>query len=189
MSELHQRDIENEILELLKEKAPMSTRQISEELNITSAFCLHNIEKLVEKNQISKLQASNSGKAYYLVNKEATIGDLSNMHIEVAKETVNAKDNYEDLEEKLAKVDRNVNGIYANIISIMSIFVCIFALITVNANIAFKLTQENMNNIFCGIITMNIFVVLCIVVLLISIRILIINPLVKKSENKKEKSK
>ena len=184
MSELHKRNIENEILDLLDEKAPMSMHQIAEELGIMNSMCVRNLAELVKKGKIVKLQANSSGKAYYLLDKKATFEDISNMHIEVARETVNAKDNYEDLEEKIEKVASNVNSMYANIISIMSIFVCIFALITVNANITLKLTQENMNNVFCGIITMNVFVVICIVSLLIGIRAIIINPLIKKKKDK-----
>lgn len=65
-------------------------------------------------------------------------------------------------------------------------FVAIFALITVNANITFELTQQNMCNVFWGIIVVNVFVVICIVILLGATRILIINPLLGKSKKKKD---
>ena len=65
-------------------------------------------------------------------------------------------------------------------ISIISVFVAIFALITVNANISFKLTTYNMNEVFWGIIVVNIFVMLCIIALLLAVRLLIINKLTGK---------
>lgn len=108
------------------------------------------------------------------------------MHKEIAKETVEVKDTYEELEKKYEKINKNVNGIYANIISIISIFVAIFALITVNANIAFKLTEENMANVFKSIITINIFVVICIIVLLLIVRFVIIEPLLNGTKKDKK---
>ena len=104
----------------------------------------------------------------------------------VKEETVNAKDAYDDLEEKYNEVNKNVNGLYANIISIIAVFVAIFALITVNANITFNLTTQNMYDVFWGIVKINIFVVICIIAMLGATRILIINPLLGKSKKKKE---
>lgn len=104
----------------------------------------------------------------------------------IKEETVNAKDAYDDLAEKYDEVSKNVNGLYANIISIISVFVAIFALITVNANITFELTKQNMCDVFWGIIVVNVFVVICIMILLVATRIFIINPLLGKGKKKKD---
>lgn len=45
---------------------------------------------------------------------------------------------------------------------------------------------EEMCNVFWGIIVVNVFVVICIVILLGATRILIINPLLGKSKKKKD---
>lgn len=187
MSELHKISIEDEIIELLEEKAPLSLMQISDQLSITKATGANCLRRLIDDGKVLKLQAKNSNKSYYLINKEATLLDVSNMHTEIAKETIEVKDTYENLAKKYDKVSENVNSIYANIISIMSIFVAIFALITVNANIAFELTTQNMQDVFWGIIKINIFVVICIIALLVGVRLIIINPLLekKKKDNKK----
>lgn len=84
----------------------------------------------------------------------------------------------QDIVEKQVKsAVMDIKKLYADLIGIVSIFVAIFALITVNANIAFKLTTANMNEIFCGVIVMNVFVVLCIIALLGAVRKLIIDKL------------
>lgn len=84
----------------------------------------------------------------------------------------------QDIVEKQVKsAVMDIKKLYADLIGIVSIFVAIFALITVNANIAFKLTTTNMNEIFWGIIVMNVFVVLCIIALLGAVRKLIIDKL------------
>lgn len=175
---------EERILDLLNEKAPMTIRKIAEETAMPHSTCARVLAKLCEEDKIVKIQGSSSGRTYYLVNREATFADVSNMHIEIAKDTIDARDSYEDLSNEMVSIQENVNGLYANLISIISVFVAIFALITVNANIAFKLTESNMHNVFCGIIAINIFVVICIIVLLLATKLIIINPMIKGKKKK-----
>lgn len=174
-----------EIEELLKESGPLTQKQIADTLNVSVMSCRSQLQKLVDEGKVTQVSSRNK-RMYYFINKTATFGDVANMHSEIAKETVNVKDTYEDLKENYDEVNKNVNGLYANMISIISVFVAIFALITVNANITFELTQQNMCNVFWGIIVVNVFVVICIVILLGATRILIINPLLGKSKKKKD---
>ena len=181
---LQMKSAEERILDLLNEKAPMTIIRIAEETSMSRSTCARVLAKLCEEDKIVKIQGSSSGRAYYLVNREATVADVSNMHIEIAKDTIDARDSYEDLSNDMVKMKENVNGLYANLISIIAVFVAIFALITVNANITFELTKENMCDVFRGIIVVNIFVVACIIALLIATKLIIINPIIngKKKE-------
>lgn len=187
MDNLHQKNIDEEILALLEEKVSLSIRQIVEELNISGAICSIRLKKLVDDKKIIEVQAKNSGKKYYFLSKKLTCEELDNLHDVFFKDVVDTKDIYEELNVKIERVDNNVNSIYANIISIMSIFVAIFALITINANIAFELTQENICYVFYGIIGINIFVVICIIAMLVGIRVILINTLLGKRKDKNAK--
>lgn len=171
------------ILKILEEKAPTTGKEIAEEASIRYSTCVNLLSDLCDEGKVVRIK-STSGKVYYLLNKQATVRDVSNMHIEIAKDTIEAKDSYEGLSNEIASMRENVNGLYANLISIISVFVAIFALITVNANIAFTLTKENMCGIFSGIIVVNIFVVVCIIALLIATRLIIINPIIKGKKKK-----
>lgn len=184
-------DIDKRIEEIVREKGPITLVNICKELDLDIAISSIRVSlnRLVEEGQISKLEAKNSGNIYYYAPRGATFSDVSNMHKEIAKETVEVKDTYEELEKKYEKINKSVNGIYANIISIISIFVGIFALITVNANIVFKLTEENMENVFIGIIAINIFVVICIIALLLMVRFVIIEPLLNGTKKNKKSQK
>lgn len=175
---------EEKVLEILNEKAPITIKKIAEETAMSYSTCARILTKLCEEDKIVKIQGSSSGRAYYLVNRQATFNDVSNMHIEIAKDTIDAKDSYEDLSNEMENMKENINGLYANLISIIAVFVAIFALVTVNANIAFKLTESNMHNVFCGIIAINIFVVICIIVLLLATKLIIINPMIKRKKKK-----
>ena len=164
----------------------MTITNISEELGITKATCLTCLNDLIDKKIVYSFKTKNGRKTYYSIEEHTTVNDIENMRKVVKEETVNAKDAYDDLEEKYNEVNKNINGLYANIISIISVFVAIFALITVNANITFTLTTQNMYDVFWGIVKINIFVVICIIAMLGATRILIINPLLGKSKKKKE---
>ena len=180
-------NIKKEIQRLLNTNPPMTTKGISDELRITRGTAVRCVRDLVDQGIISEFEAKNSGKKYYYIEEEMSDKDTSDMRKVVTEETINAKDAYKDLTEKYEKASKNVNGLYANIISIIAVFVAIFALITVNANITFELTTKNMYDVFWGIVKINIFVVICIIVLLGATRILIINPLLGKSRKKKDK--
>ena len=180
------RDIGEEIQQLLKISPAMTLTNISEQLGISRATCIICLNDLIDKKIVYSFKTKNGRKTYYSIEEHTTVNDIENMRKVVKEETVNAKDAYDDLEEKYNEVNKNINGLYANIISIISVFVAIFALITVNANITFTLTTQNMYDVFWGIVKINIFVVICIIAMLGATRILIINPLLGKSKKKKE---
>ncbi|WP_216697311.1 hypothetical protein [Anaerostipes faecalis] len=95
----------------------------------------------------------------------------------IAKISKDLKMQQDIVKDQVNSAVMDIKKLYADLIGIVSIFVAIFALITVNANIAFKLTTTNMNKIFLGIIVMNVFVVACIIALLYAVRKLIIDKL------------
>lgn len=181
---------------LEKSLSPMTAVSMSRDLNES----LNNIDRALGELEVGNLvekiipKNKNSNRIYYALkrnsfngidkknvsNNEKAVNAVYAVKSAIAQETVDVKDGYEDLSEKIERVDKNVNGLYANIISIMSIFVAIFALITVNANIVFKLTKEDMQAVFLGIIAINVFVVICILALLMGVRRIIINPLIGK---------
>lgn len=199
--------INDDIVDFLsRSSSPMMLESIADALFVPQERAKRALDELTFGKKVVVYSPDNkiNGRKYYTVptkkidfedkktvneSEKDSVQDSANGVVRaVVQETINVRDDYKDLSEKIETIDKNVNGIYANIISIMSIFVGIFALITVNANIAFELTQENMCEVFCGIIVMNIFVVICIITLLIGIRVILINPMLeKKKSNSKTK--
>ncbi len=200
-------NINDRILEYLDfTQSPMTLDSISEYFNLSRNRAERALDELIMGGLVLKIfpQNSNIDKRAYYTNAKCKIKEIAidenkgeeadkhtesnmDMHIEIAQEVINAKDNYTDLKGKIDHIDKNVNGLYANIISIISVFVAIFALITVNANIAFTLTEQNMDGVFTGIVVINLFVVICILILLIGVKLIIINPLIRKKHDTKRK--
>lgn len=182
------KNIHEEIIEYLKNSiSPVTAHTISTALGIPTVHIERVLDELQMGGKVKKFTSNKqngTNRVYYAIpdsNVYSNLGD-SGDSIEVIQQTVNVKDGYENLSNKIEKIDKNVNGLYANIISIMSIFVGIFALIAVNANIAFEITEENIRDVFLGIICTNIFVVICIIILLLGVKFIIINPLLGKNE-------
>lgn len=96
------------ILKILEEKAPTTGKEIAKEASIPYSTCVRLLSNLCDEEKVAKIYSS-SGRIYYLLNKQATIRDVSNMHIEIAKDTIEAKDSYEGLSNEIASMRENVN--------------------------------------------------------------------------------
>ena len=55
---------------------------------------------------------------------------------------------HEELSGSFEKMENDIKDLYANILTLMGIFVAVFAFIAVNSNITFELTQSNQADIF-----------------------------------------
>jgi len=180
--------LEDEILQFLQNvEEPKSLIEISQSCDFDKESTSGALNKLIDEGKVFTIRTTRN--VYYAIERKATWDNVANMYNEISQKTIVARDNYNELNERIENIGNNVNGIYANIISIMAVFVAVFALITVNANITFKLTQNNMCHVFWGIVVINIVVVICIIALLLGVRIIIINPLLGKIKDKKEKRK
>lgn len=181
MESIFHEDIASRILELLELEGSKMVNQISDSLQLSEAKCRNCLEKLVSEGKVFQYPAKRSGHIYYAIKRDGiTADEYSHLWTIFVKEEINVRDACLCLEHKAQKIDDNVTEIYVNLISIMSIFVAIFSLIVVNANIVFELTQQNMKEVFCGIILINMFVVICIIVLLLAVRFIIVNSLIKR---------
>ena len=70
------------ILKILEEKAPTTGKEIAKEASIPYSTCVRLLSNLCDEEKVAKIYSS-SGRIYYLLNKQATIRDVSNMHIEI----------------------------------------------------------------------------------------------------------
>lgn len=188
---MQEKNINEQILSFLEDStSPMTLESIADAFIIPQNREKRALDELQCGGKVRELspENKNNGRKYYTTTtkKFDCIDENIDNHLEktIVQETVNVRDDYKDLSEKIEAIDKNVNGIYANIISIIAVFVAIFALITVNANIAFELTNVNMRNVFFGIIVVNIFVIACIIALLVATRLIIINPIINGKKKK-----
>ncbi|RGD36214.1 hypothetical protein [Sellimonas intestinalis] len=169
-----QDSIQSYCMKMLEAASPLRIEEMAQELDVKVEMVRKELASLVSQDLVCK-----DGDFYY-INTRYKMADIN----KIQKETKELNESYKKELCKLKKRSKNieikVNTLYINFITLMSIFVSIFSLIATNASIIFNLTQENTKIVFVGIIVTNLFVVICIVILLIAIKILIINPMQKK---------
>ena len=171
---------EKKIVKALEKSTALSLGELRRQSGMSMQATVNAVQSL-KANGIVKRQGTQNGAYYFLA--KITYGQFETGEV-FSNAVINAKATNEILEKKVEQVRGEMKSLYANIISLMGIFVSIFALIVVNANITFSLTSENMREVFWGIIVMNVVVVVCILALLIGIRFILIGKLLKKDDNK-----
>ena len=168
-----EKTIQEKILNLLRKSSPLAAEELAEEFTVPVEAIKRELNSLVQQEMVYQ-----NGDAFY-ANTRYRLDDIDALQKATEKINENYKRELKRLKKKSLEIEYKINNLYMNLISMMSIFVAIFSLIITNANITFKLTQENMADVFKGIIVTNIFVILCNIILLVGIRVLIINFLCK----------
>lgn len=186
------RELDKRILDLInEEKLPQSQEEISNYLGYTRAAVVNSLRKLEEFGYIKKAGNSKT-RQYYITVKAFNKLDPNNLE-RIDKEfndiTADTKDNFQNIKEKTEELEKQMinfedkmNQFYVNIISIMAVFVAIFALININI----KVIADTASDLSCvAIITcllINLSAILTIGFMLLLIKWIIISPL--KSQGK-----
>lgn len=168
-----EKTIQEKILYLLRKTNPLMSAELAEEFDTSIDVIERELNSLIQQEMVYR-----DGDVYY-ANTRYRLDNIEKLQKETREINENYKKELKRLKKRSSEIESKINNIYLNLISLMSVFVAIFSLIVTNANITFKLTQENMVGVFKGIIITNLFVILCIIILLIGIKVLIINSLRK----------
>lgn len=184
------RDIEKKILSLINSGVmPQSIAEIGEQLEISRSAVSLALKNLEEQGLITRVGNSKTRQYYIPVKalKKIDVESLEQIDKEINNITADAKDQYEDIREKtehlekrMKEFDGKMNQFYVNIISIMAVFVAIFALININikivADVATTISWGAVGT--CAIIDGSALILISI--MLVLLKILIISPLKMK---------
>lgn len=184
------REVDMQILSLIKSgTAPQSLEEIGNELGKTRASIVNSIKRLEEEGLITQVGNSKTRQYYIPVKALRKIDpkDLDDFDKEIGNISANAKDQFEDIKEKTEHLEKRIkasdekmNQFYVNIISIMGVFVAIFALISINI----KVVADVATTISCAVIltciVIDVSAVVVIGAMLLLLKWIINNPLKKK---------
>lgn len=162
---------------------PASAREIAEATGLSNTAVIVSLEKLINSGIIETVksgtavyfQMSSSGKSIQEKNLDKRFVELDEaLNEKIIKHA-----------QRIERIEKETEHIYANMISIMGVFVAIFALIVINANaVAGTISQEkNICNALLKLIVLNLPVVICIIVLLVGIRFIILRDF-KRGDHK-----
>ena len=187
-------DIENEIIKCMEVyDRPITANDIAQELNIHRNTAFYRLDKMVEKGMVTVLSGSpnmpDSTKKikYYTLSKSdeeivkdkeflklyQTVNDIKN---EIYEQKDKIAEEKEEIFKKIKTTEDDVKNIYANIISIMSIFVAIFSLIIINTTAIYNgvLKVDSVCEIFKRLLILNIPLVVSIIVLLLAVKLILL---------------
>lgn len=127
-------ELEQKILQVVMlYNRPVTVSEIANELAISQHRAALLFSSLVEKGNLVVFSSSNRRAKYYAVSnsKEAIDKELSQKYVDLI-EPLEKK--YEEIKLEQAKLTEQLNGVYVQLITLMGIFVVIFALIIINVS-------------------------------------------------------
>ncbi len=167
-------DMERKVLEVISiYNRPVTVREIAEEINMPQQEILRLFKHLLKKGNIVEYSSEHGKQRYYspTLSKTGLDAVLSQKYADFAgsleKQYAEVKAENENLRQQIEKM-------YANILTLMGIFVAIFSLIIINVDAigSFITTADNSDALFLSLLKLNIPLVISIAVLLVLIKIL-----------------
>mgnify|MGYP000190734277 CR=1 FL=1 len=144
-----------------------------------------------EEPQEYLVQVPTESGLYCYFHRPTTWGDVS-----IAKDLINeqsirlsvksdiSQKRIEQLESELKKNQEDFNekikSFYANILTILSIMISVFALVIINANLLKDLTFNGITELLKVFIVVDLPLVICLLIFLLLVKIIVVNPLIKK---------
>ena len=162
---------------------PVTISEIAEASNLSRAVTMNALRALIDNGRIEVIRSEN--RPYYRIkdaNKPKAEADLEEKFAQLDS-ALNEK--IGQISERIQRLEKETAHIYANLISIMGVFVAIFALIVINANaVAGTISQEEkICYALFKLIVLNLPVVACIIALLLGIRLIILRDF-KRGDHK-----
>lgn len=171
-------ELERKILEVITiYNRPVNTQEIAYELNISLHTVNNVFRKLVDKGNLVVYSTSNSRSKYYAAanNKEAIDQTLSQKYVDMI-EPLEKK--FEEIKREQEKLNSQLHGVYAQVITLMGIFVAIFALIIINVNAIgeYARTITEFWELCKALVLLNIPLVISLTILTLLIKLIIKAP-------------
>lgn len=135
-------EIEERILEYLKEAdEPKSISDIRTDLSLTDKAVSVHIRNLVGNGKIIAVGAER--RKYYIANNQGvTAADYDKLKTKSLEILVPAKAARDEAKEEIDALRKEIKNMYANMISIMAVFVAIFSIVFAGGNFLFQSVNE-----------------------------------------------
>lgn len=166
------------IIDYLKENEKATQLELRNNLSISQAIVSDILKRLIDENIVERVPTNRN--TYYILKEGLTAEKYDNLSSEIKKRVILVEESMENVKEQVDNANQNINKIYIDIISLMSVFVAIIALIITNADIVLKITESNIKNYLLDIVLVNLSVCICLAIFVVLIRFIVLKPLSKK---------
>lgn len=159
---------------------PVTVKEIAEELNMSINSVRRYFLKLQQKGNIVAYTSGNNRYYAPTTSKDGLDAILSQKYADIASSLENQ---YSEIKAENEELRQQISRLYANILTLMGIFVAIFSIIVINVN-AIGIFLEDVadsTEMFYSLLKLNIPVLLAIFFLVLMIKFLFHTP-VKRSK-------
>ena len=134
-------EIERKVLKMIElYNRPVTTKEVSCELNIPMPLARKTMQKLMGKGNIL-LYSSGDGSANYYTPVNSKTGLDTVLAQKYADIAGPLEKQLEEVKQQNQKLEDQIRNIYANVVALMGIFVAVFALILTNVNLIGDITS------------------------------------------------
>lgn len=171
-------DIERKVLQVMTiYNRPVTAREIADEMAISIATVKNVFRQLCEKGNIVSYSTSKGTSKFYTPTSSKTGLDsiLSQKYVDIAGPL---EKQFADIKAENEELRKQIDRMYANILTIMGIFVALFALIVINIEAIgmFASNITDSTDLFWSLLKLNIPIIVTIVVLILLIKFLLYIP-------------
>lgn len=168
-------ELKNKILKVMDiYNRPVTANEIAEELDVPLKLIKNIFTLLLSRGEIIEY-SSKSGKRYYepASKKEDINETISQKYVDMASAL---EKQYEEIKEENEELRNQIDKLYSNMISLMGIFVAIFALVIINVDAinSFVSKVENAGELFLDLVVLNIPIIISIGTIIVLIKIFIL---------------
>lgn len=157
---------------------PVTVSEIATELGVSRPMVIHQLQSLLKKGNIVKYASQDGVQQYYspTVSKTGLDAVLSQKYADIAG---SLEKQYADIKAENDNLRQQIDKLYANILTLMGIFVSIFSLIIINVDAigSFMMNVDNSDVLFRTLIKLNVPLLTAIVVLILLIKLLFLTKL------------
>lgn len=175
----------DEIIKFLRDsRRPLKCNEIAEHFGLKVSELRKTLNKWCEETPdnneplIAKIETDRN--IYYTVNEGISCAEFDHMEVYMGTYLAHMRDYFEETEENAKIAQKGIKGIYAEVISLMGIFVSVFSLIVINANIMTSLIDKDVCDIVGSCIIINGCTLVVITTLMLLIHLIIVKPLNEK---------
>lgn len=153
---------------------PVTASEIAQASGISSPAANNVLNRLVQQG-IVEVVKDGSGNYFQIPITEKS-KEEANLDVKFARLDEGLTEKAENLNRRIEQVEKETEHIYANMISIMGVFVAIFALIVINANaiVGTFSGEGSLTLTLMNLLVLNVPVAICIIALLFGIRLIIL---------------
>lgn len=178
-------DIEKKVLAVITlYNRPVTAKEVAEELDVTLRTIIAVIQKLISKGNVVKFESKEGGQFYTLVSSESGLDTIiSQKYADMAGAL---EKQYNEIKEENEKLKVQMENLYANMLTLMGVFVAVFALIVINIDAIgiYVSKAESSVDLFYDLLNLNIPLLISITVMVLLIKVFLWKPNLRKKNRK-----